>query len=299
MSKWVDRIRATDAVHSVAKTALKFRIRAVKKNLAGATTCPAEPEYVHQLRVACRRSNAALATFQDWYPRARRKRLRMMLRDARRAAGAARDLDVMALRLGQCEYHVEIDREPLLQFIAQLRLEAQPPLEALNDTADDLFQLAKEVRRKTRWRGQGQEPSYGCWAEQAIRDPLKSFVDASRCDLSELTHLHKFRIAGKRLRYAVELLACHCSPKKRKQVGRDAARIQQRLGDINDHAAASALLNQWSESETARGTLESELKRVAQLEADLAITGQVAFLKWWDEKRARSLKQAIKKMYAT
>ena len=186
----------------------------------------------------------------------------------------------------------------LLLFLGVLRREAQQPLLDVHNDSDELFHLAKQVRKAAAWRGKGREPRYGTWAQQAIKGPLDEFIEASRMDLSELSQLHAFRIAGKRLRYSVELLACHCKTEDRKTVERFATRIQTRLGNVNDHAAASGLLAQWADRPDASAALKRDLQRLSLLEMQHALHGQQTFLQWWDERRARSVKKAVRKMYS-
>ena len=56
-----------------------------------------DPEYVHQLRVATRRADAALRIFAPCLPGKVHKKARHRLRRLRQAAGAAHDWDVFLL----------------------------------------------------------------------------------------------------------------------------------------------------------------------------------------------------------
>ena len=56
-------------------------------------------EHVHRLRVSTRRAVAALKLYRDWLPPAKFRWVKKRLKKIRRAAGDARDLDVLAERL--------------------------------------------------------------------------------------------------------------------------------------------------------------------------------------------------------
>ena len=72
-----------------------------------------------------------------------------------------------------------------------------------------------------------------------------AFFAAADGDLSDVKALHSFRIAGKRLRYAMELFAAAFPPAFREELYPLVEELQEKLGEINDHAAAAARLEEW------------------------------------------------------
>jgi CHAD domain-containing protein len=80
----------------VARQLLLRRLQAVYRYLPLVERFSADDmEFVHQLRVQCRRAEAALEMFRDWLPKSRFQSWRRRLRRYRRAATTARELDVM------------------------------------------------------------------------------------------------------------------------------------------------------------------------------------------------------------
>src|SRR5262245_11473393 len=97
--KWVECENPGRAAGDVVRDALTGRLEAVEHFLEPDSLEDAhDPEHVHQLRVATRRADAAMRAFADFLPRRKAKKLRRALKRIRRAAGEARDHDVMAMR---------------------------------------------------------------------------------------------------------------------------------------------------------------------------------------------------------
>src|SRR5438874_12397589 len=93
--KWIDGLTPGMPVAEAAKVVLAARFAVVRHFLPLASEKPHEDvEHVHQLRVATRRSAAALRVFADALPRKLLKQTKRTLRRLRRAAGDARDCDV-------------------------------------------------------------------------------------------------------------------------------------------------------------------------------------------------------------
>src|SRR5690606_28603104 len=111
-----------------AHDALQTRLEAVVAWLPKAAQFPeADIEHVHQLRVSTRKAGAALKLFRELLPKKRAKRLNVSLKGIRRAAGEARDLDVLLERLA---VRAESDRSlvPLVEHLTRGRVAAQGPL---------------------------------------------------------------------------------------------------------------------------------------------------------------------------
>ena len=96
--KWIET-QADDSVRSIARRALGSRLRRLWHFLDLAVRHPAEEsENVHQLRVSSRRAASALKIFNDWLPPRRGRSIARHVKKIRRAAGEARDLDVLQIR---------------------------------------------------------------------------------------------------------------------------------------------------------------------------------------------------------
>src|SRR5262245_41447558 len=99
-SKWIDGIGPETPVEEAARRSLEPRLAAVSHMLPMAAHLASHDiEHVHRLRVATRRATSALKLYRECVPPKRYRWLKKRLRSVRRAAGDARDLDVLAGRL--------------------------------------------------------------------------------------------------------------------------------------------------------------------------------------------------------
>ena len=239
------------------------------------------PTAVHRLRTATRRVDAALRLFRPLLPERRSRRLRRKVRKIRRAAGAARDLDVLIARLAQTP-HAGVDPLPLLAELRHRRSSAADRLLDVIDAADSrtLMKQGRRLARRTRGRAGDASGSTGSAADLLL-PLLQGFRTTAAADLGTADGLHEFRKAGKRLRYAIELLH-RVDPSAVSQPLAVALRgLQERLGLINDHAAAVTLL-----TEVAGQALDGHAADAAALAAAAERAAFDAarreFLAWWD-----------------
>src|SRR5437764_10810040 len=95
--KWIDNLTATTPLRDAAQKVLLARLQVICNYLPKALhSAEQDLEYVHQLRVGTRRADAALRIFSPCLPHKMFRVARKRLQRLRRAAGAARDLDVFA-----------------------------------------------------------------------------------------------------------------------------------------------------------------------------------------------------------
>ena len=90
MDKWIPGVSPDDRTSDVARRTLRSRLAAVHHYLPlAAEKSDEDNEYVHELRVATRRTTAALRLYADMLPRRRTARMERHLKQIRRAAGDA------------------------------------------------------------------------------------------------------------------------------------------------------------------------------------------------------------------
>ncbi len=269
--KWIKVDSPAEPVTAVARRTLRQRLRWMWHYLPLAAQRPEEDvEYVHQLRIATRRAEAALETFGPYLPRRRAQWLAKKLRKVRRAAGAARDLDVLKLHL-DAELHGE--RSPAVALLegraAELRRSAQPAI----------VEISLKLRRKRFPRRMekllARIPLAGDSANaaaptfhDAARDQLLRVVDnfyaAAAADLSDPVQMHLFRIAAKQLRYGMEIFAGALGDSLRRESYARVEQLQQHLGEVNDHVTFRAQCQSWLDQSTdaeERQLLERLLER--------------------------------------
>jgi CHAD domain-containing protein len=252
--KWIEDLTAQTPLVEAARRTLEVRLRVVQEYLGLALRQAAEdPEYVHQLRVGVRRAVAALEVFADCLPRKVYRRARKRLRRLRRAAGAARDWDVFLLelqtRLGS---RARAGLDFLFGYALGQRQAAQAQLQAAcPDYPEACERLQARLLRAVR------PPRKKClplleWARPVLRRLLEELEQAVDQEGNDPAQLHQVRIAGKRLRYALEIFA-GCFPPVFKEVYYPAIEtLQEILGRANDSILARQRLEEVQEQLTAR-----------------------------------------------
>lgn len=247
--KWFSSLSADVMVLDAAVTTLRKRFADIQRQLAAGSKSLAHPETLHQLRVALRRAESALNVYGDVIPRRRGVEIRKLLRRFRRATNEARDLDTIGVRLAQLEpasaaaITTAVNRrlEDIRPQIADARQELRH---------DDLFDrrvrsLLKKTRKPGKRRREVAASRLGDWALSRIRPLADSFLLAIPHDWHDAEATHRFRIAGKRLRYAMEVLSTALPSAYRESLYPLLESLQERLGELNDLAVARVRIGEW------------------------------------------------------
>jgi CHAD domain-containing protein len=244
--KWISDLTADTALADAARRVLAVRLEVVRDYLRQALhESDKDPEYVHQLRVGTRRAGAALEIFALCLPDKAYQAARKQLRRVRRAAGEARDWDVFLLELHRRHrQHVERDQpglDFLLGYALAQRTAAQAHLQAASPKPPFEFQrfLAETVAAVRPPHPDDSPRRLLDLARPLLSTLLKELDQASACDLNDYDHLHRVRIAGKRLRYAMEVFADCFGPAFREQLYPAVEEMQEILGRANDSHVAS------------------------------------------------------------
>lgn len=238
--KWITGLKPGMSVAEAAARVLTERLEAVRHHFRPAVEVrDADVEHVHQLRVATRRCRAALDIFQEVLRPRTRERLRKLLRAVRRAAGPARDADVLLLDLAERLKEASSRNAPGLHWaagqLAARRSVAQQHLcEAFEELGSDLDgleikTLPKKQLRDSRW---GRKP-----LRLAARELLQAHLqalEAAQPAGQQPEQLHQMRIAGKRLRYAMEVFGDCFPPDFRQVFYPQVEGLQEILGEVND-----------------------------------------------------------------
>lgn len=245
--KWIDGIDRCTAVRRAAVRSLKDRLRGVESYLAAtAHQRDEEGELIHQLRVATRRSGAALKLFSPLIRRRDSKWMRKTLRRIRQTAGQARDLDVLL----QNHPHLDVIRE----HVRRCRDEAQAALNQLEQELQHGGRLHRRIQRLCRAvrrdRSKTARQSFADWAPDRLRKVVKRFFAAVPNDLRDVAALHRLRVRGKELRYALELLAPAFPERLRQGTYPLVEAVQERLGRIHDCTVAAQCCKEWALSAT-------------------------------------------------
>jgi CHAD domain-containing protein len=289
--KWIEDLRPDMPLHVAARKVLKVRLEVVRDAVGPAVhEADRDAEHVHRLRVATRRADAALKIFRSNLPEKVFKTARKRLRKLRRAAGEARDWDVFLFDLIARQAGRPAAEKPGLDFLAGLacgqRAAAQPLLsEAALEDGEPESNGSPDTTADAA-TASANEPTLVQLARPLLANLLHRLEEAASGDLSDYAHLHQVRIAGKRLRYAMEVFAGCFAADFRVAVYPQVEEMQEILGRANDsHVAVGRLVGV---RERLQKATPDEWKRVkAGVEAVLRFhrlrlpTERRRFVAWW------------------
>lgn len=216
-------------------------------------------EAIHELRVGVRHLRAILWAFQPVLSDGTATRWKTVLRDTAEACGETRDWDVFLAET----LEPALAREPGHPVLMALRASARARREAAHadmmtklsrDMRARLGTLEQDVRHMARHmarhaalsRSAGNADAAGrldAFAQRRVRKArrrVRALARAARDGKTE--HVHRLRIANKRLRYAIEALADVLPSKLRKRLHKKLVRRQTALGAVVDDAVARRLL---------------------------------------------------------
>lgn len=283
MPKWLPDVSPDDRAADVAARALAGRLDAVRRYLKRVTRS-AGPEDAHQLRVWARRADAALRLYADLLPAKDVRWFGKWLKRLRKAAGRVRDSDVLARRVAGPD-----DKQP-----ARLRADRRRGMTKVRRLADQLAG-GRRLRRRTRKllarvgeKLAGSE-RFGQRARASLRPLVEAFLAAAPAEGTDDVALHRFRIRGKELRYALELLAGAFPPAFRDELYPVVAALQERLGQVNDLATAQGRLAEWL-NETGDPATVSHLRRRLAAVGEEIVQARADFHRWWTPERREGLR---------
>jgi CHAD domain-containing protein len=293
-SKWIDVESVDEPASAVARRAIGGRLKNVWDWLPQAAEQASDDhEFVHQLRVSTRRAMAALHMFDAMLPPKRSKWFRKQLKQLRGKAGEARDLDVLAQHVNTvCQADHAAGCGALLERISDARRAAQPAITKIYEKLEErnFRRRVKRLVKKIEWRVEHrQEPTYQGMARAGLRPLAVDFFNAAQGDFESILAMHEFRIAGKHLRYAMEVFAAAFDPSFRKELYPMVEELQMKLGAGNDHANNRDRCLAWLD-ETTDESQRLVLSKVIALETAGLQASMREFRHWWTADRAAELK---------
>ena len=248
-----------------------------------------DPEGVHDMRVATRRLRACLAVFTPWLDADDLGRVAPAVRSLTRALGRVRELDVLRLRLGELATTAAPQRALAIECVdarlARRRSRARARMMA-RFAKVDLDRLEGRLRRLTAQlarpgaaasadaaaagaprAGDAAAPAAaGAGGDPPIADLLAALAGAVLDEAREVScpslpeqvgtehaaeALHAVRIAAKKLRYTLEIVAPYLGEGGTSVVRRLRA-VQDKLGDFHDDTVLD---------DTLRPAIERALER--------------------------------------
>lgn len=291
-AKWIDDVSPGDRPERVALRALQNRLKAVRILLARAIrTGPDRAAAIHELRIGTRRATATLRLFEEFLPRKRALWLRRQLQRIRRRAGAVRDCDVMAQQLGRdgdpaardWRKSLQVEREKAFRNLVRLHARLQ---------RKDRFNRRCRSLLKRIPRDAGSPP-YGEWARRQLGVLVDQFFDDIPQARKSEAGLHRLRIRGKALRYALELLSGVFPPTLRTKTYAAYEELQNRLGEVTDLSVAKGYLA--AKRDQTKGTERTEWQQRHTETRARFTQARIRFWKWCTTSRLNSLRRQFER----
>lgn len=308
-AKWISDLNGTMPARDAARRVFALRLSVVRDRLGPASDRPEEDvEHVHQLRVGTRRAGAALRAFAELLPEHLARHARKTLRALRRAAGQARDWDVFVAMVAERLPRAPAKQRRGLDFLCGFgrgqRAPAQKQLrEAIAVRGPRLPDVMEEIDQALSGHRDGAAPTLRELAVPTLTALVRDLEQAASGDLHDYAQLHRVRILGKRLRYAMELFDSCFAPAFREEYYPAVEEMQDILGLANDsHVAAGRLAElraqmrlvlpeQWTAyAPGVEALLRFHQRRLPQQ--------RHRFETWWDDWRLSGAEQAFVKLIA-
>jgi adenylate cyclase len=219
-----------------------------------------DPEFFHQMRVALRRLRSAMRLFRPVLPPEVYAALTPRLRALTNSLGPARDWDVTiddVLLPAQRALGADSRLDALVRAAQSQREEARRRARhslASPEYGRLMLDLVAEVHGVDQ-AASGERPADLLrFARKRLRKLRQSTGElAGVASTREVPALHALRVGIKRLRYAQEFFApLHPAKRVKEDVGR-LAKLQTKLGFINDLALAGRLLSGLVDSDASLG----------------------------------------------
>jgi len=317
--KWISGFDAPGPLAEAARRALAQRLEAVEKALRPVRRLSPLEKQVHQLRVATRRASAALRAFEKCLKNNTRRRMDRRLKKIRDAAALVRAADVFLAGLrSQLPTATDVGRAALEHLMSitvserdRLACDLAKPARKLTTAkfqrrTHDLLESIRD-REEPLEDGSLEYPAVITFRAEAVSSlhiSATELIDALAIPLDDPIALHAVRLLGKRLRYALEVFAACIDASIRDPLYGSLARLQERLGTINDgyesaertaRAAVqlrSALGGGENDRRPSHGLLAA-LERIQDEYRSAAERGHRKFFAWWQGEEAGRLRESI------
>jgi CHAD domain-containing protein len=220
-------------------------------------------EYVHKLRVSCRRLAAVLDVLAEGLPETPRRSLLKLLDKIRATCGKARDLDVRRVFLESQLRMASVEDAGVVELLCEktvwqreraqrnVRRRLEKLEVQLHEAGDELLSALHSVQRDAA----AAYETFGKTGCRILARELAALWDLSAKDIESTATLHQLRLACKHLRYAFEVFVPVLPESFRQEFYPQLERTQQLLGEFHDAAEATRDLNKVRKKwKRARGT---------------------------------------------
>lgn len=251
------------SVSALAVESISSRLAAIGKLLPLVVRlAQKDVELVHHLRIWTRRASAALNLFRPLLPPKEYQSASKTIKQIRRAANTARDLDVMILEIESSKKNKL--KKQLLKDLTRQRKKAQKSIDevyrkyyrndqwkrftrrvisAIGSDSTGILNRSEESQSANSFSENDLLGSSAkIWAVVNLRAKLDDLLATRPSNDAKRSELHRFRIKAKQLKYTLELLSPFFPESFCKELTEDLSEIQERLGDYNDIRTAISLL---------------------------------------------------------
>jgi CHAD domain-containing protein len=282
-------LRAEGRADEAAAAILRRLLEVIEANVDG-TIADLDSEFLHDLRVAIRRTRSVQRELKGVFPPQDLEHYRTEFRWLQQATGDARDLDVYVLEFDRYRAMVpatmRADLDPLLEVLRERRLAARSEMaRALrSERATALLAGWAALLRRLPIVSQRDRPDaarpVGVVAAERIVKVYKRMVKMGRAinDTSPPSDYHELRKKGKELRYLLELFGAPLYPAEVvRPMIKSLKALQDVLGRHQDREVQVAMLQ----------TLRNDVAHAAGGAAGLMAMGVLVVRLGEDEHAAR------------
>jgi CHAD domain-containing protein len=290
MTRSLKKLQPEMPVTVAARIMLVHQLRQAQRRLKrAARKAGKNVKHVHRLRISTRRAIAALDAFKELLPRKLRKQVADHLKQVRNVAANARDLDVL---IDQRCNDQQKDRK-LIKNLRKKRNRAQKPIIRVYHRFGRSGKLERDCHRllKTLDRLDVNDyPTYYLWARRKLAEYVGTFFAQEPVDVASPKRLHRFRIAVKKLRYAIGAVEPAFPPRSFADIKPLFKRLQDLLGKINDRAVAISRIRKMQADglDVSQSVISRELDGLEQ--------GKQEFASWWTPAQSRAMKESLERL---
>ena len=256
-------------------------LQVMRTNLPG-TTLDLDSEFLHDFRVAVRRTRSALGQLKGIFPESSIAPFREGFKWLGGITGPTRDLDVYLLKFPdycrQLPESTRPDLKPLQEFLHNRQLREQKILAAhlqssrLRALLDDWEKYLETFPDPGNLPPAANLP-IGELASAKIHKTGEKFIRQGKAigNHSPVESLHQLRITGKKLRYLLEFFQTLYSPKPMARLVKEMKKMQDFLGDFQDLAVQQRHLRRFGDNMKNEGDVPAAtLLAMGRLMEDLA-----------------------------
>lgn len=263
-------------------------------------------EFLHDLRVACRRARSALSQIKGVLPRPDSENLAGELGWLGEATGACRDLDVYLLEMDGYRRQLETAAHEIDDFEKLLRRERAKALRRVRSALRskrfhrlmEVWSLLSEADGEVSDAPKAARPIGDIAGKKILKAYRKMVKRGARLsDPPPAEDLHRLRIDAKKLRYLLEFFGGLYSKKTLTRLVKELKQFQDILGGSNDMAVQQRHLAAFAETLMAEGSTRAGTVFAMGRLADTMVERQAEYANTFAERFQVFSGEASRRIY--